>query len=230
MQIKNGLFYLNTLGDFNLFWLFLFENFILILLSVGVGLLLDYKNTIFNRKDTKWIASTLFCNTFVTFIGFKLFILNYIHLSFHFELLNFITDLFLITIIMDFLMFVFHFYIHKIKEFNNIHKHHHLHIETSVYSLYVLHPIETLGFGFLWLMTIMVIDYNFYSLAFYLILNLTYGILGHLKADVFPSFWTTHWATKWISTTGFHNNHHKNEAKNFGFYFTFWDKIFKTYL
>ncbi|MEO8516855.1 MAG: sterol desaturase family protein [Flavobacterium sp.] len=229
MEIKNWLVTLNTLGDFNLLWIFLLENLILMLLSVLVGLIIEFDNTTFNKKDIKWLLWTLVCTTSVTFVGFKLYILNYIHLTFEISIVTMLLDLLLITIVMDFLMFVFHFYIHKMKWFNAIHRHHHLHIDTNVYSLYVLHPLETLGFGMLWLITIIVFDFNFYSVSFYLILNLTYGILGHLKSDIFPSFWTTNFMTKWISTTHFHNNHHKNESRNFGFYFTFWDKIFKTY-
>lgn len=229
IQIKGWLYHLNSFGDFNLLWIFFIENLILIILSIFVGLIIEFQNTVLNKKDFKWIFSTLVCNTLVTFIGFKLFILNYIQLSFEFSIPSFLVDLLWITVAMDFLMFVFHYFIHKLKWFYTLHKHHHLHIETNVYSLYVLHPIETLGFGTLWLMVIMLFDFNFYSVSIYLILNLTYGILGHLKSDIFPKFWSKNVLTKWISTTTFHNHHHKDEEKNFGFYFTFWDKIFKTY-
>lgn len=229
MEIKNWLNYLNSFGDSNLVFIFLLENLVIIILSAAVGLILEFKNTIYPKKDTQWIISTLICNTLITFIGFKLYILNFIQLSFEKSIFSIVTDLVLITIIMDFLMFVFHFYIHKSKWIYNIHKHHHSHIETNVYSLFVLHPIETFGFGLLWLFTIMVMDYNFYSVTFYLILNLIYGILGHLKKDIFPKFWMNNPITKWISSTRFHNNHHLYPNKNFGFYFIFWDKIFKTY-
>lgn len=229
MEIKILLGKLNSFGDINLLWIFLLENFALIILSVLIGFIVEYKNTIYPKNDTKWLVSTLLCNTLVTFVGFKLYILNFIQLSFEKSLTSIVFDLILITIIMDFLMFVFHFYIHKIKWIYEIHKHHHYHIKTNVYSLYVLHPIETFGFGMLWLFTILIVDYNFYSVAIYLVLNLTYGILGHLEKNIFPKFWSTNTLTKWISTTKFHNNHHTNETKNFGFYFTFWDKIFKTY-
>lgn len=229
MEIINWLNYLNSFGDGNLVWIFLLENLAIIILSAGVGLILEFKNTIYPIKNTHWIISTLICNTLITFIRFKLYILNFIHLSFEKSIFSIVTDLVLITIIMDFLMFVFHFYIHKFKWIYNIHKHHHSHIETNVYSLFVLHPIETFGFGLLWLFTIIIMDYNFYSVTIYLILNLIYGILGHLKKDIFPKFWMNNSITKWISSTRFHNNHHLYPNKNFGFYFIFWDKIFKTY-
>jgi sterol desaturase/sphingolipid hydroxylase (fatty acid hydroxylase superfamily) len=229
MEIKTWLHNLNSFGDFNLLLIFLLENLVLLILSVIVGLILEYKNTVYPTKDSKWLLSTLICNTLITFVGFKLYIFNFLGLIFDKTILSISLDLVLLTITMDFLMFIFHFCIHKIKWIYTIHKHHHSHVETNVYSLYVLHPIETLGFGFIWLFCLFLIDYNFYSVTIYLILNLTYAILGHLKVDVFPKFWYKNVITKWISTTKFHNCHHKNENKNFGFYFTFWDKIFKTY-
>ena len=125
-------------------------------------------------------------------------------------------------------MFCFHYLAHKLAWFHPIHQLHHTHIDTNVYSLFVLNPIETLGFGAIWLILISILEFNCFSIILYLILNLSYGILGHLNKDIFPKFWKENSVTKWISTTQFHSNHHKNESHNFGFYFTIWDKIFKT--
>ncbi len=93
IQIKDWLYHLNSFGDFNLLWIFFIENLLLIVLSVFVGLIIEFQNTVFNKKDFKWIFSTLVCNTLVTFIGFKLFIFNYIQLSFEFSIPSFLVDL-----------------------------------------------------------------------------------------------------------------------------------------
>lgn len=230
MNIENWLLNWNEAGDIKLFILFLFENLSLIVLSVLVGKIIESKNTILFKKDIKWILYTLLFNTIVTFSGYKLFYFGYIKFIYEISFVSILVDLFLITIIMDVLMFVFHFFIHKIDWLFAIHKKHHSHIHTNVYSLYVLHPIEVIGFGSLWLITIWSLNFNFYSVVIYLFLNLTYGVLGHMKRDVFPVFWTNNFLTKWISTTRFHNQHHLSLNHNFGFYFTFWDKIFKTYI
>jgi sterol desaturase/sphingolipid hydroxylase (fatty acid hydroxylase superfamily) len=230
MDIENWFMKWNEVGDFNLFIFFLFENLSLIVLSVLVGKIIESKNTVLLKKDVKWILCTLLFNTIVTFFGFKLFYLGYIKFIYENSFLSIMVDLFLITIVMDLLMFVFHYFIHKIDWLFVIHKKHHSHIHTNVYSLYVLHPIEVIGFGSLWLITIWSMNFNFYSVVIYLFLNLTYGVLGHMKRDVFPNFWTNNFLTKWISTTRFHNQHHLHLDHNYGFYFTFWDKIFKTYI
>lgn len=223
--------WLQQLSQFNLlslFFFFLIENFILIIFSVILAKIIEYDNTKLNNRDRKWVLSTLSCNTFITLLGFQLYHFGVIKIDFSPSFFSIITDTLLLIVVMDFFMFCFHFLAHHLKWFSPIHQLHHTHVETSVYSLYVLHPVETLGFGIIWLLSITVLDFNYLSIIIYLILNLMYGIFGHLKKDLFPDFWYKNYVTKWISTTKFHSDHHKNESHNFGFYFTIWDKIFKT--
>lgn len=223
--------WLQELSQYNLLSLFIFfliENLVLILLSIVLAKAIEYDNTKLNKTDRKWVLSTLICNTLITLLGFELYRYEILKIDFSPSLLSIITDTLLLIIVMDFFMFVFHFLAHYLKWFYPIHQLHHTHVETSVYSLYVLHPIETLGFGIIWLFSITIFDFNYLSIIIYLILNLLYGIFGHLKKDIFPDIWYNNHFTKWISTTKFHSNHHKNESHNYGFYFTIWDKIFKT--
>lgn len=223
--------WLQELAQYNLASLFIFfliENLILILLSVVLAKIIEYDNTKLKKSDRKWIFSTLICNTFITLLGFELYRFGILKIDFSPSLLSIFTDTLLLIVVMDFFMFCFHFLAHYLKWFYPIHELHHTHVETSVYSLYVLHPIETLGFGIIWLFSITILDFNYLSIIIYLILNLSYGIFGHLKTDIFPDFWYKSNFTKWISTTQFHSNHHKHQSHNYGFYFTIWDKIFKT--
>lgn len=223
--------WLQQLSQFNLITLFIFfliENGILIYLSIMLGKIIEYDNTRLDKKDRKWILSTLICNTLITLLGYKLYQFQILKIDFTFSILPIILDTLLLIVIMDFFMFCFHYMVHHLKWFYPLHQLHHTHVETSVYSLFVLHPVETFGFGMIWLSTITLVKFNFISIIIYLTLNLLYGIFGHLKTDLFPDFWYKSKITKWISTTRFHANHHKNESHNFGFYFTIWDKIFKT--
>lgn len=223
--------WLQQLSQFNvfiLFILFLAENAILLFLSIMFGKIIEYENTRLDKKDRKWIFSTLICNTLITLLGYELYHVGIMKIDFTPSLLSIITDTLLLIFIMDFLMFCFHYMVHHLKWFYPIHQLHHTHVETSVYSLFVLHPVETFGFGIIWLLSITIFQFNFISIIIYLVLNLLYGIFGHLKTDIFPDFWYNSYFTKWISTTKFHGDHHKNESHNFGFYFTIWDKIFKT--
>ena len=228
MIIESWLQQLSQFNLFTLFFFFLAENTVLLFLSIMLGKIIEFENTKLNKTDRKWVLSTLICNTIITLLGYELYHSEILKIDFLTSLLSILLDTLLLIFIMDFLMFCFHYLVHHLKWFYPIHKLHHTHIETSVYSLFVLHPIETIGFGIIWLFSITVFEFNFISIIIYLILNLLYGIFGHLKTDIFPDFWYKTHFTKWISTTKFHANHHKNESHNFGFYFTIWDKIFKT--
>lgn len=223
--------WLQQLSQFNLLTLFIFflaENAILLFLSIMLGKIIEYENTTLDKKDRKWIFWTLICNTLITLLGYELYYFGIMKVNFTPSLLSIVSDTLLLIFIMDFFMFCFHYLVHKLKWFYPIHQLHHTHVETSVYSLLVLHPIETFGFGIIWLFSITIFQFNFISIIIYLVLNLLYGIFGHLKTDIFPDFWYKSRLTNWISTTKFHSDHHKNESHNFGFYFTIWDKIFKT--
>ncbi|RZJ53469.1 MAG: fatty acid hydroxylase family protein [Flavobacterium sp.] len=228
MIFENWLGYLSHYNLITLFVFFLIENTVLFYFSIVFGKIIEPENTILKKSDVKWLVSTIICNTFITLLGYKLYEFGIMKIDFSPSLLSVILDTLLLIVLMDFFMFCFHYLVHHLKWFYPIHKLHHTHVETSVYSLFVLHPVETLGFGFIWLFLISIIEFNYASVIVYLILNLSYGIFGHLKTDIFPNFWYSNYFTKWISTTKFHSNHHKNESHNYGFYFTIWDKIFKT--
>lgn len=207
---------------------FLIENYSLLVIAILIGKMIEPGNTILDKKDRKWVISTLICNTLITALGFELYQLGVIRIDFSHNLFSIIIDAILLILIMDFCMFCFHYLAHSLKTLHRIHNLHHTHVSTNIYSLFVLHPIETLGFGIIWLCLISLFEFNYIGLIVYLFLNLMYGILGHLKKNIFPESWSENVVTKWISDTKFHNDHHQNETHNFGFYFTYWDKIFKT--
>lgn len=228
MIVETGLHELGTYHLISIVLFFLIENVILFLVAVSIGKWVEYDNTKSAKKDHKWIIATLLINTLITFAGYQLYLAKIIVLDFTISFSTILLDTILLIVAMDFFMFCFHYAVHQFKWFYKIHQLHHTHIHTSVYSLFVLHPIETFGFGLIWLSLISLFSFNAISIILYLTLNLFYGIFGHLKTDLFPQFWYKNKLTKWISTTKFHSDHHQNETHNYGFYFTIWDKIFKT--
>lgn len=229
MTIENWLHKLSEYSNLQLILLFLTENFLIIVLAVFFGKYIEPENTKVRKSDIKWIVSTLTCNTIITMIGFKLYCFNILKFNFNESIYQIIIDILLLVFIIDFIMFWSHFLAHKLNFFYSIHKHHHNHVSTSVYSLFILHPIETIGFGVILISIITLFHFNFYSITVYLILNISYGVLGHLKTDLFPKFWNNFLVTKFITNTKFHNKHHIDESANFGFYFTIWDMFIKTY-
>lgn len=179
------------------------------------------------KKDVFLSLFTVICNTIVFVLGVFLWQQDFIIIKEQI-FLYWIPEILLFTLIMDFLMYFFHRLVHFLKGLARIHQRHHQHESTNVLSLFVLHPIEAIGFGLTMLGVMYVISFSAISIAFYLIFNLIWGTIGHLHHSVLPSSWLKR-AKKWyICTSEFHYTHHQNLGFNFGFYTSVWDTIFLT--
>jgi Delta7-sterol 5-desaturase len=224
--------FLKNIDNTTAFALFLIENYGICLGVVLLGGVLDktiYRLRTLITKKELWIAiQTNFLNTVVTYIGFILWREGWIVFKTDFTWASFLLDSLILFVAMDFLMFVFHFLLHKIPFLYRIHALHHEYHEPNVLDLFVLNPLEVFGFGGLWLVVIMVYEANFPAVIFYLFLNVVFGMLGHLKMEIFPKWWLENSITKHIGTTTFHQNHHAHQEHNFGFYTLIWDNIFRT--
>jgi len=224
--------YLKQLSLFQLFLLFMIENGILIFVSVGIGYLSDGSikkiSVKISRKELWWTFSTLIINTGITLVGFILFKEGFIKMSMNVGPFRVLFDIIVLIIGMDFLLYIFHFLIHNIPIISNIHSLHHEYENPTPISLFVLNPLEVVGFGFLWLVLITVYQSSMMAVFFYLFLNIVMGIIGHLELEVIPSSWSKNIFFKWIANTRFHKDHHKFHNRNFGFYTSVWDKIFGT--
>lgn len=231
-SIIDLLSYMTSLSIPQLFLLFLLENGILIIGSVLVGFAFDktipqIKEKI-TGKEIFWTCSTLFLNTLITLAGFLLYKYEIIHFSFDDSIFQILLDTFLLVMAMDFLMFIFHYSIHKISFIKKVHDLHHEYENPTAITLYVLHPLEVIGFGSLWLFLLVIHDTSIISVFVYLSLNIVMGMIGHLELEFIPKAWSKNVITKWIANTTFHNDHHKDSSCNYGFYTSFWDLLFKT--
>lgn len=174
--------------------------------------------------DLMWSLLTVVCNTLVLLVGVLLLKYNLIHFSDSYSGWSIVIELIFLILIMDLLMYFFHYLAHY-PPFYSIHAKHHEHTSTNFLSLFVLHPAESLGFGFLMICVLMLHDFSIPALALYLLLNTVWGTIGHLNREFFPP----KSGKLGIGTTQFHNEHHLVEDKNFGFYTSIWDRLFKTY-
>lgn len=225
--------YLTTLSIPALFLIFLLENGILITGSVLIGFAFDktipHLKEKITRKEILWTSSTLFLNTLITLAGFLLYKYGIIHFSFDNSFFRILLDTFLLVISMDLLMFLFHYSIHKIRLLRKIHDLHHEYENPTAITLYVLNPLEVIGFGSLWIFLLVLHDTSLLSVFIYLLLNVVMGMIGHLELERIPTSWSKNAVMKWIANTTFHNDHHKDPSCNYGFYTSFWDLLFKTF-
>ncbi len=229
---QSALDYLSTLHPVALFLLFFVENILIAAIAVFLGFLVDRLLTTFKNeitvKEIGWACSTIFFNTLVTLAGYKLYQFGFIIFYMQFSLTEIGIDFLLLVLAMDFLMYMFHWAIHKLHALYSYHDLHHQYNTPTAVSLFVLHPVEVLGFGGLWLWLLTLINFSIYAIILYLMFNVTMGMIGHLRTEIIPDGIKKHPIFKWLANTGFHVDHHQNENYNFGFYTKVWDRIFGT--
>jgi Delta7-sterol 5-desaturase len=214
------------------FLLFFIENLLIVLGVVVIGKSLQgagQKNSLFelSAKEIGVALASLTFNTLVTFAGLILYENGIIKFKTGFDVYVLI-DFLILFFTMDLLMYILHFVIHKLPVYKMIHSLHHQYTNPKPIDLFVLSPLEVISFGGLWLTLIFVYGPNFYASMIYLVVNVLFGMIGHLSYEPFPSWWTKTPAINLVSTSTFHWQHHQNIHVNFGFYTLVWDRIFGT--
>lgn len=139
-----------------------------------------------------------------------------------------IVDMAVLLVMMDFLMYASHRIAHLPILFRLVHATHHLEEHPRPLSLFVLSPMEVFGYGALWLVVLSVYSSSWLGIVLYLLLNASFGTIGHLGVEPFPKGWLSIPVLGHLTTSTFHAQHHLNGNKNFGFYTDVWDKLFGT--
>ncbi|MGG5505465.1 MULTISPECIES: sterol desaturase family protein [unclassified Myroides] len=178
-------------------------------------------------SDVVAVGSTLICNVIVFVFGAFLWKEGYLSVDFttkHTGVL--VGQLLLLILIIDLLMYFFHKLAHVKPFYALIHQKHHEHIGVNALSLFVLSPLEALGFGLMLMAVLFVYPFHYLSVGLYFVINVLWGTIGHFNrvGKVSSKGWST-----WLGTASFHNKHHIEPQKNFGFYTTFWDRLFRTH-
>lgn len=230
-------------GYLQVFWQFswpqwlifsLIVNIFLYLFSIGLYIFIEKtcrksqlqeKNHPVTRSDFYLSLLTIGCNSFVMLLGAFLWKKGWIVPGQTESVIGIIAEVAVLLLLMDFLMYLFHFAAHLPLVYKVLHGKHHEHISTNFLSLFVLHPLETIGFGLMMLVLLVGHDFSVISISIYLLLNLIWGTIGHLNREFFPASFDRFF----VGTTRFHNQHHLDESKNFGFYTSIWDRLFGTH-
>jgi lathosterol oxidase len=219
----NYLFHLPALS----LWLIFFIENVMITCAVLLTGRLFYK-TSYTAREWRICALTNILNTVITYVGCWLWQHNIIHIKTNISWVILI-DFVILFLAMDLLMFIFHLIIHKTFLFKAVHQLHHQSIDPKPIDLFVLHPIETIGFGSLWLILLILYPFNIYAIIIYLTINLVFGLAGHLGIEPLPEKIRHLPVIKYLGTSTFHHNHHQDVHYNFGFYTSIWDRLLRTY-
>lgn len=212
----------------------LIVNILLYLFSIGLYVFIDQtckknllqeQNHPITKSDFCLSLFTVFCNSLVMLIGVFLWKSGWIELGNNLSIISIFLEVMALLLLMDLLMYFFHYAAHLPFVYKVLHGKHHEHVSTNCLSLFVLHPLETIGFGLMMLVVLMGYDFSVVSITVYLLINLIWGTVGHLNREFFPAQFDRFF----VGTTRFHNLHHQDETKNFGFYTSIWDRLFRTY-
>jgi lathosterol oxidase len=179
------------------------------------------------RRELAYVVSTLVLNTAVTVVGLYLWRAGKIRFRSDHGVLAWL-DVPLLLLTMDLAMYALHRLAHVEPIYRLIHAPHHRYDRPRPLTLFVLSPLEALGFGGLWLVVIYVYDASWLGMSVYLVLNVVFGVIGHLGVEPLPARLRDAPLLRWLGTSTFHAKHHQDRAHNFGFYTSLWDRLFRT--
>jgi Delta7-sterol 5-desaturase len=212
------------------------ENALLLLAALGLGGVMLRLPTVVrlmpdpgrvSRLQAGLAVGAVFGNAAVTVAGWWLWRTGVIHISVAASPWI-IVDLVLLVLLMDLFMYVGHVIAHRPRVFGLVHSLHHRFVDARPLTLFALHPLEVLGFGALWLAALALHTFSLWAVAGYTVLNLVFGVFGHLGVEVLPVRLRRSPAFIWVATPTLHVGHHAAPAYNLGFYTTIWDRLFDT--
>jgi Delta7-sterol 5-desaturase len=232
--IQDLLSTLLLLPEYALWLLFLMENIVITASVLVIGSALQRKYAKVPEKpytytSREWLlcAVTNILNTMITYAGFWLWKNGFITIEMNASLFI-VSDFIILFLAMDLLMYIFHYIIHKTFLYKAMHGLHHQAVDPKPIDLFILHPIETICFGSLWLILLLVYPFSIHAIILYLTINVLFGMLGHLGLEPLPDRFRSNAFLKHLGTSTFHHQHHRDIQYNFGFYTTLWDRLFGT--
>lgn len=210
-------------------------NLLLYVFSIGCYCLADkfskrktlqQERQAFTYADFRTSLLVLCCNALVFIIGVQIWRVNIISVNENTGVAQIVLEVVVLILAMDFLMYIFHRAAHLPFFYRFIHGRHHDHESTNAISLFVMHPVEAIGFGLTFIFVLWVYPFSTISIAVYVVINLIWGTVGHLNKEILPERWSHTIKKSLLGTTAFHNRHHQHPGYNFGFYTILWDKFF----
>ena len=122
-----------------------------------------------------------------------------------------------------------HRLLHLPKMFEWVHKTHHVSDNPTPWAAFSFHPAEALISAGIIPLVVFLIPCHPLALFVFLTYMTIMNVIGHLGFEMFPRWVNYHRVLRWQNTSTNHNWHHQKCKNNYGLYFTFWDRIMKTY-
>jgi len=145
--------------------------------------------------------------------------------------INYVFEIIISVIILDFLIYIQHIYFHKIKWLWKIHKVHHSDKDLDVTTAIRFHTLEIVLSLFLKISFIVVFWFNAISVVIFEIILVSSAMFNHSNLKL-PKKWDKY-LSKIFVTPKFHQVHHsviqKQTDSNYWFFLSIWDKLCNTY-
>ncbi len=180
---------------------------------------------------SEWLfaLSTVTVNAAISVAGWALWKSGWLTLNITGGALQILRDTLILVLVMDLALYVLHRIAHLPLFYRIAHFKHHEYREVRVVTLFVMHPLEALGFGSLWVLTLTLFPFTVEAVLLFLNLNLYFGVTAHCGLRLYPRAWASVLSRFALSDPDFHARHHRDEAFNLGFYTTIWDRLFRTF-
>jgi Delta7-sterol 5-desaturase len=121
-----------------------------------------------------------------------------------------------------------HRWMHHKSVYKYVHRIHHESINTSAWTSFSFHPLESLLQAIIIPLIVIIIPIQIYVLLLFLILMTLSAIINHAGVEIFPKNSNIHWLGKYFIGATHHDQHHRKFLLNYGLYFTFWDELMGT--
>lgn len=181
-------------------------------------------------SPVEWILSfsTVAINAAISVAGWALWKFGWLTLNTTGGMFAILRDTLILVLVMDFALYILHRIAHLPVFYGLAHFKHHEYRGVRVITLFVMHPLEALGFGSLWVFTLTLFPFTVESVLLFLNLNLYFGVTAHCGLRLYPRWLSQALGFFSVTDPAFHEQHHLREQKNFGFYTALWDHLFGT--
>jgi Delta7-sterol 5-desaturase len=136
---------------------------------------------------------------------------------------------FVIILVHDAYFYWVHRLLHTKWFMKNVHFVHHRSINPSPWAAYAFHPVEALFQSFIVIPLVTIFPVHYMVLLLFTVIVLLMNIMGHLGYEFYSKYFFQSWLEKIFTCSTHHNLHHQKTKRNYGYYFTFWDRMMKTY-
>lgn len=138
-------------------------------------------------------------------------------------LLSTVAQFIYLALFMDTALYWLHRAGHHEMIYRFVHERHHDETAMTQLSLFVMHPIEAAGFGFLMVCALVLVPVSVPAIAAFGSLNVLAGTLAHQSLDGAGRAGSP--LARFGGWAGFHQAHHADPSVNLGFFVPLWDRL-----